>query len=68
MAQPLDIFVDINNLLQILILPIAEYWIVDDDTINSFVTVGSDDTIFQSFSVYFSQLVLESARSIMLAA
>lgn len=46
MAQTLNIFRDIYNLLQILILSVVENRVVDDDAIDIVVCVRSEDGVF----------------------
>ena len=52
MTEAFDIFSDVNDLLQVLILPVVKNWIVDDDAVDDFIVVGRDDGIFDIVLVY----------------
>ena len=55
-TESLDIFADICDLLEVLILTIIEDRIVDDDTINAIIMIRSQYMTFQVFAVDLSQL------------
>lgn len=62
MRQTLDILLDIDYLLQILVLSIVEYWVVDDDAIYTVVLVGSNNRLFDIIFGDVSDAVLEATR------
>ena len=59
-AEALDIFTDISNLLQVLVLAVVENWVVDDDAVDGVVGVGGQDGAFEFFAVNFAQGELAS--------
>ena len=62
MTESLNVFEDIDNLLQVLILAVIEDWIVDDDTINGGVSVRGQDSFFNVITGNFTKRILESTR------
>lgn len=60
MAQTLDVLAHIDNLLQILILAVAEDRVVDDDAIDRVISVGCDQRVLDVVFVDFTERVVES--------
>lgn len=56
MRQALDILVDGDNLLQVLVLSVAEDGVVDDDAVDGGVIVRIDEAVFEELAVYFAQV------------
>lgn len=54
MRESLYILVDGNNLLQVLILAVAEDGVVDDDAVYGGVVVCVDQSIFEELAVDFT--------------
>ena len=51
MAQTLDVFTDVGDLLQVLILTVVEDGVVDDDAVDSIVGVGGQYRALELFTV-----------------
>jgi hypothetical protein len=60
--QTLDILLDVNDLLQVLVLAVVEYRIIDDDAVYAVVLVGSNDRLFDIIFGDVSDAVLEATR------
>lgn len=56
MGEALDIFVDGDDLLQVLVLAVAEDRVVDDYAIDRVVVVGFDEGVFEGLAVDFAEL------------
>lgn len=54
MRQTLDIFVDRNNLLEILVLSVAEDGVVDYYAVDGVVVVCINERVFEGFAVDFA--------------
>ena len=59
MGKTFNVFRDVDNLLQVLVLSVAEDRVVDDDSIHVWVGVGFFDCIL----VDFSQRVAEATST-----
>lgn len=60
MRQTLDILVNGDNLLQILVLSIAKYRVVDNDAVHFVVVVRVDEGVFEEFAVDFTEIKSET--------
>ena len=60
MAEALDVFADVGDLLQVLVLPVVEDGVVNDDAVDGVVSVGGQDGAFELFPVEFAQGELAS--------
>ena len=50
MRESLDVLGHVDNLLEVLVVPVVEDWVVDDDSVNGWVRVGREDCFFNAFS------------------
>jgi hypothetical protein len=68
-TEALDVFRYVNDLLQVLILPRVEDWVVDYDSVDGRVGVGGDYGVFDIIFGYFAEGVVVStvARGVLLA-
>lgn len=62
-AQTLDVFGNIHNLLQVLVMSIVENGVVDDDTVDVVVAVRGQDGFFDVVARDFAEGILESANT-----
>lgn len=60
MRQAFDIFANVYDLLQVLVLSIAKDGVVDDDAVDGVVVVGIDDGVLKEFAVDLSKLEREA--------
>lgn len=60
MAETLDVFGNIDNLLQVLVLAVVEDRVVDDDAVDIVVGVGGQDGTFDIVAGDFVEGVLEA--------
>ena len=60
MAEALDVFTDVGDLLQVLVLAVVEDGVVDDNAVDGVIGVGSQDGAFELFPVEFAQRKLAS--------
>ena len=60
-GEALDILVDGDDLLQVLVLAVAEDGVVDDDAVDGGVGVGVDEGVFEELAVDFAQFESEAA-------
>ena len=60
MAETLDVFTDVGNLLEVLVLAVVEDRVVDDDAVDGVIGVGGEDGAFELFAVEFAQGELAS--------
>jgi hypothetical protein len=58
-----DILVDGDDLLQVLVLAVAEDGVVDDDAVDFVVVVCVDEGVFEEFAVKFAELECEPTIS-----
>ena len=63
MRQTFDIFLDVHNLLQVLILAVVEDRVVHNDAVYSVVVVRSDNRFFNVVFAYCSKTVFESTTN-----
>lgn len=59
-GQALDVLIGGDNLLQVLVLPVAEDGVVDHNAIDFGIVVGVDQSVFELLAVNFTQLVGEA--------
>ena len=64
-GKTFDIFIDGDDLLQILVLAVTENWIVDDDAVDSGVIVGVDQSVFQKLTVDLTELEIEATVDVL---
>ena len=62
MAETLDVFHDVCDLLQVLVLTIAKYWIVHNDAIYAIIFIGCYDIRFEVFPIDLSKFKFEAAE------
>ena len=60
MRQPLNILVNRDNLLEILVLAVAEDGVVNDYAVNSRVIVCFDEAVLKKFAIDFAQVKSEA--------
>ena len=60
MAEAFDIFGDVDNLLEVLVLSVVEDWVVDDDAVDVLVAVGGDDGVFDLVAGYGAERIAVS--------
>lgn len=60
-TETLDILANIDDLLQVLVLPVVEDRVVDDNSVDVRVIVGGDDSIFDVVAVDFAEGVFEAS-------
>ena len=60
MGEAFDIFGDVYDLLQVLILSVAEDGIVHDDAVDFGIVVRIDDGVLEEFAIDFSELECEA--------
>lgn len=63
-AETLDIFGDIDYLLQVLVLAVVEDGVVDNDAVNVGVGVGIDNLFLDVVAADFAEGILESTVKI----
>lgn len=56
MTQAFDVLGYIDNLLQVLVLPVVKDRIVNNDAINRVVPIRSNDAVLYLLSINFSKL------------
>jgi hypothetical protein len=56
MRQALDVFVDGHDLLEVLVLPVAEDGVVDHYAVDGGIVVGVDEGVFKEFPVDFAEV------------
>ena len=59
-TEALHILADIRDLLQILVLPVVENWIIDNDAVDSVILVGGYEVLLELFTIYFPKLESEA--------
>lgn len=60
MRKTFDIFVDGDNLLQVLVLAIAKDGVVDDDAVDFVIVVCVDKGVFEEFPINLAKLECEA--------
>jgi len=60
MTEPFDVFAYVHDLLQVLILPVSEDWVVDDDTVDFVVMVGREERVFNLLLVNLAEIKVEA--------
>lgn len=63
MREALDVLVDGDDLLQVLVLAVAEDGVVDDDAVDVAVVVRVDEGVFEEFAVDFAEFECEATMS-----
>ena len=57
MVQALDVLVDVQDLLDVLVLPVAVDGVVYDNAVDGVIFVGCDQLIFQLVAIDFSEVI-----------
>lgn len=60
MRQTLNVLVDGYNLLEVLVLPVAEDWVVDNYAVHLVVVVRIDECVLEKFTVDFTEVESEA--------
>jgi hypothetical protein len=68
MRQALDIFVNGHDLLEVLVLSVAEDGVVDDYAIDGVVVVGVNEGVFEEFAVDFAEVEGEATARLLALA
>lgn len=63
MRETLDVLVDGDDLLQVLVLSVAEDRVVNDDAVYFVVVVRVDEGILEKFAIDFAKLEREATMS-----
>jgi hypothetical protein len=63
MRQSFNILVDRDNLLQILVLAVAEDGVVDNYTVHGRVIVRFDEAVLKKFAIDFAQVKCEATAT-----
>ena len=60
MTEALDVFGDVHDLLEVLVLSVVENGIVDYDAVDIIVRIGGQERIFDLVTVNLAQAIPES--------
>jgi hypothetical protein len=59
-TEAFDIFADVDDLLEVLILSISEDGVVNHYAIDLIIVVGIEDSLFKLLTIYLSEFKAES--------
>jgi len=60
MTESFDVFAYVHDLLQVLILPVSEDRVVDDDPVDFVVMVGREERVFNLLLVNLAEVEVEA--------
>ena len=66
MGETLDVFVDRYDLLQILVLSVAEDWIVDNYAIDRGIVIRVNETVFEKFAIDFTEIKSKATVNVLM--
>jgi hypothetical protein len=64
-TEAFDIFADVDDLLEVLILSVSEDGVVDHYAIDLVIVVGFEDSLFKLLTIYLSEFKAESTANTM---